>query len=314
MSNLTLMCRVATTFAKDGELDEDAQRKFLQRFVDARLGVYLGSGGQGEGHTLSKSELRRLYQIGVGVCKGKVPVFANPPEQYTAKANIEHMLLAVECGVEAVNLYAIAGWHSMRPTDLELRIYYDTILSAIRTPVAIAAQPLVGYSIKPSLIAGLCNKYPQIVTVNLTGVTEGYFLQVKELIQREIHYDVPIASSMHTLMLGATGLLATEANIIPQTYRRYIDLYEQGNYPEANKVYAQIRRYIDYTSPWNPAPVRWIKMAMKVLKLPGGEGGIREPYQMPPEDELKRFTEGLLRLGIPEIDEMARAAGLTVPG
>ena len=312
MPNLTLMCRVATTFSKSGELDEDAQRKFLQRFVDARLGVYLGSGGQGEGHTLSREELRRVYQIGVEVCKGKVPVFANPPEQYTAKANIEHMSLAVECGVEAVNLYAIAGWHSMRPTEFELKAYYDTILSAIKTPVALAAQPLVGYSIRPALIASVCNQYPQIVTVNLTGVSDAYFLQVKELIKREIRYDVPITASMHTLMLGATGLLGTEANIIPKTYRRYIDLYEQGNYPQANQVYAQIKRYIDYASPWNPGPIRWIKMAMKVLKLPGGEGGIREPYQMPPDDELMRFADGLLRLGIPEIDEMARAAGLSV--
>ena len=47
MSRLTLMCRVATTFSKDGGIDETAQRAFLQRFVDAKLGVYLGSGGQG---------------------------------------------------------------------------------------------------------------------------------------------------------------------------------------------------------------------------------------------------------------------------
>ena len=313
MSKITLMCRVATTFLKDGGIDEPAQRKFLQRFVDANLGVYLGSGGQGEGHTLSKDELRAVYTIGVDVCKGKVPVFANPPEQYTAKSNIEHMQLAIDCGVEAVNLYAIAGWHSMRPTELELQVYYDTILAAIKSPIALAAQPLVGYTIKPSMIAQLCNKYAQVVTVNLTGVSEAYFLQVKDLIKRPIRFDVPITSSMHTLMLGATGLLGTEANIIPKTYRSYIDLYEKGNFIEANKVYAQIRRYIDYTAPWNPGPIRWIKMAMKVLNLPGGEGGIREPYQMPPNEELNRFRDGLLKLNIPEINELALAAGLKLP-
>ena len=313
MSKITLMCRVATAFSTSGGIDEDAQRKFLQRFVDAGLGVYLGSGGQGEGHTLSKDELRQVYKIGVDVCKGKVPVFANPPEQYTARGNIEHMNLAIECGVEAVNLYAIAGWHSLRPTELELQIYYDTILSAITTPIALAAQPLVGYSIKPSMIADLCNKYPQVITVNLTGVSDSYFLQVKDRVKRKIGYDVPITGSMNTLMLGATGLLGTEANIIPRTYRKYIDLYEQGRYSEAAEVYAQIKRYIDYTAAWNPAPVRWIKMAMKMLKLPGGEGGLREPYQMPPDAELERFTRGLVALRIPEIDDMALAAGLKLP-
>ena len=62
-------------------------------------------------------------------------------------------------------------------------------------------------------------------------------------------------------------------------------------------VYADIKRYLEYTSKWNPGPIRWMKMAMKVLKLHGGEGGLREPYRMPPEDELQEFTDGLLRLG-----------------
>jgi hypothetical protein len=35
---------------------------------------------------------------------------------------------------------------------------------------------------------------------------------------------------------------------------------------------------------------------------------------MPPDDELQRFTKGLLKLRIAEIDEMARAAGIAVPG
>jgi hypothetical protein len=50
-------------------------------------------------------------------------------------------------------------------------------------------------------------------------------------------------------------------------------------------------------------------MAMRGLKLPGGEGGPRRPYLMPPEDEYQAFMDGLLKLGVPEIDEYARAAG-----
>ena len=54
-------------------------------------------------------------------------------------------------------------------------------------------------------------------------------------------------------------------------------------------------------------------MAMKILKLPGGEGGPRGPYLMPPDDEVQKFADGLLRLRLPEIDETARAAGLRIP-
>ena len=51
-------------------------------------------------------------------------------------------------------------------------------------------------------------------------------------------------------------------------------------------------------------------MALKVFKLPGGEGRLRKPYLMPSESEVERFTNGLLGLGLAEIDEPARAAGL----
>ena len=52
-------------------------------------------------------------------------------------------------------------------------------------------------------------------------------------------------------------------------------------------------------------------MALKVFKLPGGEGGVRAPYLMPGEAERDRFAAGLIKLDVPEINELARAAGLT---
>ncbi|MEJ0097567.1 MAG: hypothetical protein WDM84_06040 [Bauldia sp.] len=73
-----------------------------------------------------------------------------------------------------------------------------------------------------------------------------------------------------------------------------------------------MKRAYQHLTKWAPAGARWIKMGMKVLKLPGGEGGLRRPYLMPPEDELRKFTDGLLRLGIPEVDEMAKKAGLAI--
>ena len=55
----------------------------------------------------------------------------------------------------------------------------------------------------------------------------------------------------------------------------------------------------------------FIKMMMKVFKIPGW--GIRGPYLMPSEVEQQHFTAGLLRLRLPEIDALARAAGISLP-
>jgi 4-hydroxy-tetrahydrodipicolinate synthase len=307
---LQLVSRAATTFGTDGAFDEDAQRRYLQRYIDARLGVFMGSGGSGEGHALTMDELQRVYACGVAACKGKIPVWANPPEQYTARQTIEHSKLAAEAGCEVVNVYGLAGLHSMRPTEYELQCYFDDVLGALNFPVSLAAQPLVGYTIRPEMLAELCNRYQQVVAINLTGVNDIYFLRLKDALRRDVGLYVPIPGAAYTLGLGATGLLGTEANIIPKTYRRFMDAYESKDMAAMAQAYGEIQRFLSYVSKWNPGPTRWIKMCMKVLKLPGGEGGVREPYRMPPEEEMQSFTAGLLKTGIPEVMEMARAAGL----
>jgi len=313
MANLMNFCRVATTFSANGDFDEEAYRQYLQRFIDTNTGVYLGSGGIGEGHTLTWEEMRTVYRVGVETCKGKVPVYANVLEQFTARDVIRWGQLAVESGVEAVNFYAAEGRHEFKPTDAELTIWLDTVLSAIKHPAALAAQPVVGYPVKAEIIAAACRRHRHVIAVNLTGVTDAYFCQLRELIDHDMRYYVQVTGSLNMLVLGANGLLGGDINIIPGTYRRYIDLFAQKKFDELGPVYADIKRYLAYTARWNPAPTRWIKMAMKILKLPGGEGGLRAPYQIPDADEMAQFTDGLLRLRIPEIEAQAKAAGLTIP-
>jgi dihydrodipicolinate synthase/N-acetylneuraminate lyase len=77
--------------------------------------------GSGEGNALTEDELRRVYRIGVEVCKGKFAANANPPETQTVWATREHLALAIESGVEMVNIYGLTGWHGFRPTDAEIK-------------------------------------------------------------------------------------------------------------------------------------------------------------------------------------------------
>ena len=94
--------------------------------------------------------------------------------------------------------------------------------------------------------------------------------------------------------------------MLPKTYRRYIDLIEGGNFVEAAKVYADLKRFNLYVAKWRGAHPRWIKIMMKAFGMPGW--GIRRPYRMPPDAEIQKFKDGLLELRIPEIDELARAS------
>ena len=306
---LTCLCRTATTFGKDGALDEDAMARFLQRFVDAKLGIYLASAGSGESHAMTRAEIKRVYEIGVSLAKGKIQVNANPPEQHTARATREQTLLAIESGVEVVNVYGPASWHGFKPTDQEYFAYYDDVLRGIHHPIAIAPNPTIGYTPKPTAIAEVCRKYRQVAAVNLSGVDKDYFIELKDAMTRtDVELYVPFPDSFLMLELGATGMVSMEGNILPKTFRRYLDLCERRDAAGAAALYADISRFIRFVRKWQSSTPRWLKMAMRVLGLPGGEGGLREPYRMPPDDEVRRFAEGLRALGIAELNEQLAAA------
>lgn len=304
------MC--ATTFAKSGGLDERALRAYLQRQARVGLGLYLGSGGNGETHAMSSAELSRLYAVGVDECKGKVPVHANLPEEHTAQATIAQARIAIEAGVEALHLYTLEGRHGFVPTNRELAGYFDDVLSAINFPVVIAVNPTMGYIPEPSIIAEICNRHADIVAIRMSGVREIYMITLQDMVRRPVAYHWQFGSaSLDPLVLGAE-LFAAEANIIPETVARFRDLYEEGRFDELGAVLAQIRRFNKFVMRWGPC-ARWVKMAMHVLKLPGWEGGLRRPYLMPPEPEMQQFAEGLLALDIPEITALAGPLGLAIP-
>src|SRR5215467_758060 len=257
MSTISLLARNCTLFTTTKALDEDAYRQSLQRFVDFKIGPFLASGGSGEANALSRDEVRRVYQIGVDVCRGKVPVYANMPEVRSAQEAIEFSRLAIAAGVDIVNLYGPASLHGYRPTD------------------------------------------PELTT---------YFHDVQDGLTRDVGMNVPLAGSLHTLGLGATGLSCNQTNVLPRTCRQYVDCYERGDLAAVHQMYADLHRFTRFVEQWRGA--RWQKMALMVFKLPGGEGGLRKPYLMPTDAEVARFTRGLLALGLAEIDELARAAGL----
>src|SRR5690349_8095659 len=126
MPQLTIMTRNCTAFSPvDGGLDEEAYAASLERFVETGIDVYPASGGSGEANALTLDELRRVYAVTVAVCKGKVAVNANIPEVKTAREAIEYGMLAIDQGVDLVNMYGPASIHGYKPTERELRAYYE---------------------------------------------------------------------------------------------------------------------------------------------------------------------------------------------
>jgi dihydrodipicolinate synthase/N-acetylneuraminate lyase len=311
MGNIRAFALVATPFDRSGAFDVHAFRAHLQRLVEADIGVILASAGAGEADALSAEELKRLYEVGVEVCHGKVPVHAQGAEQHVPEEALRRIGDAAQTGVDLVSLPQLAGWHGMRPTDRELNAYFDHVLSAIDARVAIVIDPHAGYVPAPKLIAELCARYPAIEAIRVSAVAPGYLSELRDLAPRPLAYHVATLGAPASVRLGATGVFGPEANILPKTFRSFVANLE-GDARDADDDYRHLARFERFVRAWDASSPRWIKMAMDVLKLPGGEGGLREPYRMPSERERQAFADGLRRLAIPELDERLRAAGAAV--
>jgi dihydrodipicolinate synthase/N-acetylneuraminate lyase len=244
------------------------------------------------------------------VCKGKVFIGSNAAEVHTARDTIEQAKIAIGAGVDVVNIYGPAGWHGYRPNREEYLTFFDRILTEVKYPVSVAPNPTaLDYLPEASWIADICNKHMQVVSVNFGGIYDDtYLIELKDRFVREVETYITMPFALSGFAMGATGLNAWEANILPKTYRSFLDYYDAGSMSDVGRLYTDIRRFEKFVH--SNYHERWFKMALKVFKLPGGKGGFREPYLMPGDDVLEQFAASLMALNIPEIDEMARTAGL----
>lgn len=311
---LGYVCRSMTTFTTEGVFDPLAFREYLDRFLESDLGIYVASSGSGLGQALGWEDLRQVYRTAVDTCKGKITIGANIPEQYTAKSTIEHAKLAVECGVDMVCIYGPEGRHLFHPTDAEFIAFFERVTDAIKHPIALCPNPsALHYAPSPAVIGKLANEHKSVKAIVLATVDpDDYFIALRDNVVREdLDIFVSEVGSMNTIALGAAGVAGHLAQIIPKTYRRYLDSVQSGKVGEAAVCYADIRRLAAFVGDnWPGGSPRWIMMYLSIFKQPGGAGRLPEPYMNLPESEYERFRTGIIELRITEIEESARLAGL----
>jgi 4-hydroxy-tetrahydrodipicolinate synthase len=295
----------ATPFTAENRIDEPALRAHLQHLAASGIGIYVGAGGAGEGHTMSPEELQRVCELGVEECRGKVPIYASVPEARTPEATIERARLAVKTGVDVVQIFYPDGGHGMRPTPAEQESFYRDLLSAIDHPVALSAHQHSGFFPSVRLLETLCRDYRQIVALNVMLAPLAYFLELKDTVGPRIAIYSEIGSLLQTMTLGGSGCLAAEPNLVPNLCQSIVTSFAAGKLAQCAEAYAHVIRLGAVVNRWAPSTARWVKMGMRVLSLPGGQGPIRKPYLMPPQTELDEMARAFEQLGIRQLEGLA---------
>jgi 4-hydroxy-tetrahydrodipicolinate synthase len=233
----TMFGAFSTPMDKNGDLDEEGIRRHLRRMIDAGVGVYVGSGGSGDGHALSPEELGELCRIAVDEADGRIPIYCMSSESRTAKEMIAKGRQAINAGVDLMQYYQVDLGHGMVPTVSEQEAYFRDVLEELDHPCSLSVYPGAGYTAPTSLIAKLCNDYPQVKVINYFGPGMKYMTDLMKMVNPDVKFYVGMFTLLSALPLGAWGAQVPETNQIPNICRSIIDYYLAGDTEKMREAY-----------------------------------------------------------------------------
>jgi dihydrodipicolinate synthase/N-acetylneuraminate lyase len=286
-----------TPFGEDGSVDEEALRTHLNRLAGARNGVYLGSPGCGEAHALTIAEHRRIFELGVEVVAGRVPVYASPRESRSAEAVLEIAREAALAGVDAIQVYQLDPGQAIVLTRSETEAYFDHVISALAPiPVLVSTSAKVGNVPGPDLLGVLKQRHPNLMGANLMGASSDTYAAVRDAMGEDASLYVNWDGLTHGLVMGAAGAVMAENNVIPRTVQRVIDGFASADLDQIGEASLLLHRFSSFVRQWPSGNARWVKAVMKLLGL--GNGHVRPPYLALSGEDERRLAMMLRALDI----------------
>ena len=122
---------------KNGKLDEEAFRRFIEWQISEGTHGLVPAGTTGESPTLDYDEHKRVIELTVETAKGRVPVMAGTGSNSTAEA-IELTEHAANVGADAV--LVVTPYYN-KPTQEGLYQHYKAINDAVDIPIVIYNIP-----------------------------------------------------------------------------------------------------------------------------------------------------------------------------
>jgi len=261
---------LVTPFRRDGAIDEDGLRRFVEWQVAEGVHFVVPCGSTGEAATMTPAEHRRVVEITVEVVAGRVPVVAGAGSNDTAKA----IALSREMkAAGATHLLHVSPMYN-KPPQRGIVAHFRAIADAIDLPIVVYNVPgRTGSNIEARTTLELA-RIPGIVAVKEASGNIG---QIADVIRdRPPEFSVLSGDDSLTLpvmALGGEGIISVVSNATPRLMAQLTDACAANDMATARRLHRQLQ-------PWmaaafvesNPMPVK-AGLAMmgrmeNVLRLP----------------------------------------------
>ena len=275
---------VITPF-KDNILDEDAYRKLIHYHIKNGTKGVVPGGTTGESPTLSHDEHKKIIEIAVQECNGKIPVIAGTGSNSTSEA-IELSKYAEKAGSDS--LLVVTPYYN-KPTQEGLYQHYKKINDNVGIPIIIYNIPsrsVIDMSVETMTrlyelknIAGVKD-----ATGDLNRVDQQLKAMGKEFIQLTGNDD----NALEFNKRGGIGAISVTANIAAKLCSDFqnscVNNFEESE--KLDRILQPVHTAMFIES--NPSPVKYAASLIGMC-----DPDVRLPLVQVKEETKKKISEAL---------------------
>jgi 4-hydroxy-tetrahydrodipicolinate synthase len=276
---------------KNGAIDEDAFRSFVEWQIEQGTDGLVPCGTTGESPTLSHEEHMRVTEICIEVAAGRVPVIAGAGSNSTDEA-ISLAKHAKEAGADAA--LVVTPYYN-KPTQAGMYEHYKAINDAAQIPIIIyniPARSIVDMTVETmaklaelEYIVGVKDATSDLNRPMLTALAMGPdFCQLSG----EDGTAVPFLAG------GGHGCISVTGNILPRLCSDMQNAWRDGDVAKAMELQNVLMPvHMAMFCETSPAPVKYAASL-----LGWGDGSVRLPLVSASEGARKKVEAAMKGLGL----------------
>ena len=270
---------------RDDNLDEDTYRKLINYHLKNGTNGVVPGGTTGESPTLSHSEHKKIIEIAVSECKGKIPIIAGTGSNSTDEA-VDLSKFAEKANSDA--LLVVTPYYN-KPTQEGLYQHYKKINDNVGIPIIIYNIP--SRSVIDMSVDTMAKLYElkNIVGVkDATGDLNRVDQQLKAMGKEFIQLTGNDDNALEFNKRGGVGAIGVTANIAAKLSSNFqkacVDDFKKAS--EIDKLLQPLHSSLFIES--NPSPVKY---AASILGMCSPE--VRLPLVEIREETKKKVSEAL---------------------
>ena len=256
---------LVTPFTADGDVDEAAFCRLIDRQLDGGVEALVVLGTTGENATIWPDERRRIVDLALEHTNGRAPVIIGTGNNSTS----ESIVFSKEAAASGTDGLLVVGPYYNKPPQTGFHAHVAAIAEATDCPIILYNVPgRTSFNFTAETTLGIAEAIPSVVGVKEAS---GDLAQISDILahrpDRLAVYAGDDEMTLPMLTLGADGVVSVVSNVLPGLFGNLVRAGLRGDYEQARDLHFQLMpavRACFYET--NPIPAKTMLAAMGLIE------------------------------------------------